>query len=328
MKIYKVLIIHDIHLDTPKGRIMWAYGRRSSALQKYAPDDFDVDICQTSEIPYADSGKYDLIFSLEYANPKPLRLRQNGFKGVWVLSHNSDANRRHKYWAPARLHSDFLIVNNQHAFDYYKRQKGTCCISNGADTDLFYDKTPISERRQKCIFAGSSGERKGKGWLEVFEPLSKILEGNGFESDFRKIDDINPNVVMPTEETADWYNLASYCLIASASEGTPNILTESVACGCVAISVPVGNILEWGTHGENCLIPDRTPESFLNMLKYAREHREELSDAGKRTIQDGWSYGEPGHRAKYFFQLFRRLIEDGKDSVKPFCYNEKSWEDI
>ena len=328
MSKYRILIIHDIHVETPKGTIGWAYWRRSQALAKYAPEDFEVDTCQTKDIPWSDLRLYSLIFQIEYCNSQSRPFRNKGFNGVWVVSYNSDANRRRQYWPPVVRDADFVIVNNEHAWKNYGKIKKTCVISNGVDTDVFKPTTPISDRPHKCIFAGSSGPTKQKGWPEVFLPLEERLPSLGFDTDFRPINDINPELVMPTQGTVDWYNDASYCLIASASEGTPNLATESVACGCVLVSVPVGNVLEWGKSGENCMIAERNADAFIEALQYAREHREHLSASGMQTIRDEWSYGEPGNRSQYFFSLFRRLIEDGPKTVPPFSFLEKHWSEI
>jgi len=325
---YKLLVIYDVHVDSPGGRLYWAYGRRALALQKYSPPDFDVDICCTNEIPWGTIANYDCVFQIEYAAPQYRRFKKLS-RAPMVVSYNSDARRRQEYWPRAYHESDFLLCNNAEVFEDHNRQPHTCCISNGVDTDIFKPNTPIAEREHLCVFAGSTGPTKMKGWKEVFWPLEKILPEHGFTSDFRPIDDINPDVVMPTESTIYWYNSASYVLIASLSEGTPNAASEGVACGNVLVTLPVGNVLEWGRDRENCvLVQDRTPEAFLEALKYAREHRERLSAAGLKTMQDGWSYGAPGNRADYFFALFRRIINDGVRSVKPFRYDEIKPEEI
>lgn len=327
MKKYKILVIHDIHVDTPNGRLLWAYARRSAALAKYAPDDMDIETCQTSEIPWERVSEFDLIYSLEYALPNPAKYRSRGFKGAWVMSYNSDSRRRPERWPSVYTHADFVVVNNQEAFLHHGRLRKTCCISNGVDTEIFRLMKPVSEREHLCIFAGSSSVVKGKGW-EVLSPLRGMLEENGFKHDFRAIDDINPDVVMPTDGTVNWYNSASYVLCASHSDATPNYVSESVSCGCIVITVPIGNAQEWMVHGDNGMFCDRTPESFLQALLYARQHRERLSAAGMKTMHEGWSYGEPGNRAQYFYSLFRRIIEDGAGSVAPFSYSEKHWSEI
>jgi glycosyltransferase involved in cell wall biosynthesis len=327
---YRILICYDIHVDCPIGRIGWAYWRRAEALKKYAPPDFSVDIFQYSEMPWQKCGEYDLVFQIEYAsiNAKSIKGNHPNVDVPVVVSYNSDARRRQAYWHPAFVQSDFLICNNKEVFNAHGRAPGTCCISNGVDTEVFSPRNPIADRAHKCIFAGSTGPTKQKGWPEVLTPLESLAPQHGFLTDFRPIDRIDPEIVMGTEGTVNWYNSSSYVLCASMSEGTPGIVNEGVACGCVAVSLPVGNILEWGKDRENCVLVERTPKSFLEGLEYAREHRERLSRAGMELFRSKWSYGAPGNRAAYFFQLFRRIISDGMASVTPFSYDEVSWEEI
>ena len=325
---HKVMVIYDVHVETPNGRITWAYGRRAAAIKKYAPPDFEVETYQYSEVPWERCGQMDLVFQLEYAAINRVKIK--GHKPnpnvPVVVSYNSDSRRRREYWDRAYPQADYVIVNNQEMFEFKNRPFRTCCISNGVDTEIFRPDVPIAERAQKCIFAGSTGPTKMKGWPEVFRPLEKMLPEHGFVTEFRPVDDINPKVVMPTESTVDWYNSASYVLIASLSEGTPNLATEGVACGCILVTVPVGNVLEWGKDSENCVFAERNAESFVQALLYAREHRERLSTAGMQTICNGWSYGPPGYRADHYFALFRALIAGRVP--EPFCYNEVSPEQI
>lgn len=321
----RLLAVHDIHVPTPDGTIGWAYWRRTQALKKYAPADFEVTTCMTPEIKFDIEWlkQFDIVFNLEYAAPQYLKFKDVRPDLPVVVSYNSDKRRRREYWARAYSQCDFMICNNVEVYEDRDRMDKTCCISNGVDIDTFRCDIPIEDREHRGIFAGSTGPTKGKGWAEVFDPLEAMMPAEGFVPDFRPVDDIKPQFVFPTERTVEWYNSASYCLIASLSEGTPNLLTEAVACGCVAVSVPVGNILEWGEDRENCvLVHERTPEAFMDALRYAREHRERLSEAGRDTIRRNWSYGFPGFRADYYFQLFRRIVESGADNVKPFRYDE------
>lgn len=325
---YKLLVVHDIHLDTPDGRICWAYARRSAAIQRYAPPDFIVETCQFPEIPWKRVREFDICLNLEYCAPSSGEFRKHGFRGPLVCSYNSDSNRRREYWPRVYKEADWLIVNNRDAWTFFGKPPRTCVISNGVDTETFAPQVPISERPHKCIFAGSTGPRKMKGWAEVFRPLEKILPTLGFETDFRPVDDIKPEFVMPTGKTVEWYNSASYVLIASMSEGTPNIATEGVSCGCVLVSVPVGNCLEWGIQHKNMVFVERNADSFASGLLYAREHRERLSAAGMDTVRNGWSYGAPGNRADYYFALFRRLLKDGPAKIRPFSFMECSPDEI
>ena len=45
-------------------------------------------------------------------------------------------------------------------------------------------------------------------------------------------------------ELPDWYNAADVFCLASRSEGSPNVLTEALACGCPAVATDVGAVKE------------------------------------------------------------------------------------
>ena len=320
---YKLAIIYDVSKETADGtEYGWAYFLRAKSLQKYAPPDFSVDIFAYKDVPWSRLDNYDCWLNLEYAAPVP-RVRT---RKPWIISFNSDSRRRRQYFPPVKQAASYIVFNNQEAFDYYGRPQNSCCISNGIDMELWYPETVITERPHRLLWCGSSGPTKGKGYAEIFQPLEQIAQQHGFETDFRPINDINEKLVRPYAAQRAWYSGGSYVLCASASEGTPGYFTEGVACGCVGVGVPVGNVLEWGRDRENCVLCERTPEAFIEALRYAREHRERLSAAGQRTIGEGWYYGEPGRRAAYFFNLFRRIIE-GKPP-KPFSYMDVSPEDI
>lgn len=326
---HKILVIYDVSKTTADGvEYGWAYWNRSRSLKKYAPPDFEVDIAQYSEVPWSKCGEYALVLNLEYAAPSRNRIKGNlpNRDVILVCSFNSDRNRRQNLWDGAYREADFLIVNNQDQFDFKNRAPRTCCISNGVDIDLWRPTVPIADRPHKLLWTGSSGPTKGKCFQSVFQPLEKLAPQYGFETDFRPINDINEKVVYPPGKQVDWYSSGSYILCSSVSEGTPGTSLEGMACGCVLVSVPVGNCREFGRQHENMvIIPDRTPESFLAGLQYAREHRERLSAAGVETMQQ-WAYGEPGHRAQWYFSLFRKLIE--RKPVKPFSYAETHWSEI
>lgn len=330
---HRILIVYDVSGRTKDGQEYgWAYWRRAVALRKYAPSDFSIEICPSAKVPWNRVSEFDLAFNLEYAIPNMYVewVRNGGLKKPFLISFNSDSRRRRHYWPPvqkiAKSPNGFVVFNNVEAFDFYGRPQSTCCISNGVDTEVFKPAVPIEKREHRCLWMGSTGPRKQKGWQEIFQPIRGMLARHGFSHSFRPIDDINPSLVRPTGETVDYYNTGSYVLCASLSEGTPNYVTEAVACGCVAVSLPVGNILEWGVDRVNCVYVQRTIESFLAGLSIARNRREELSRAGVAKMQAEWSYGEPARRAAYYFALFRKLLAG--ETVEPFSYHEVNPETV
>lgn len=326
---YRIMAIHDIHVDTPQGRLMWAYARRTSALKHYAPPDMEFDTFQYKDVPWHLCGTYDLVYQTEYAaiNRKRIKGHPPRANVPLVASYNSDSRRRLHYWPKAMQESDFLIVNNLEAFNFFKRPQWTCCISNGVCGDTFEYRVPIENRPEKIFWRGSSGPTKGKGWHDVLRPAMQRLGELGFEPDFKPVDDITPDQCATTDRLVDLYNQSSYVVCTSASEGTPNYLLEAASVGCVPVSCRVGNIQELGVDGDNCIFIERTTESLIAGLLRARELKRRLSNRIRESMQS-WLYGEPGHRAQWYYALFRRIIEDGFHSVKPFSYHETHWSQI
>lgn len=328
VKKFRVLIIYDVHKDTTKGRLLWAYGRRAAALQKYAPTDFTVKISQFKDVKWDQSADFDLIFNLEYTAAIRGRVAHYAPSVPIVYSFNSGSARKQSLWPMVKAEADWIIFNNLEAFEAGGRQPGTCCISNGIDAELWNRYVPIGQREHRAIWTGSPNPAKGKRYREVLLPLIELAKPHGFDVWLRPVSNVVESQVFTTEETACWYNSASYVLMASASEGTPNYLLEAAACGAIPICTKTGNIMEFGSDGFNCLFAEPTPESFLAALLRARENRESLSEAAAETMRSRWSYGEPGQRAQWYFSLFRRLITDGAGSIEPFSYHSKHWGDI
>lgn len=267
--------------------------------------------------------QYDLVFLLEYAHALSARrlIDRCKNKPLLVISHNSDRHRRHELWEHVYYAADFVVANNRCVFDFFGRPEKSCNISNGVDERDFYVTRPIHEREHRVIWCGSTSVKKGKGYQDVLLPAQSQLESLGFICDFRPIDDINERVVYPSVKQREWYNSASYVVCASSTEGTPNFLLEAMACGCVGVSTEVGNATEFGVGDENIVFFHRSPGRLIDALMYAKGNRERLSWSAEKAMRS-WSYGEPGNRAEYFFQLFRRLVNDGPKTVAPFCHLE------
>jgi teichuronic acid biosynthesis glycosyltransferase TuaC len=91
---------------------------------------------------------------------------------------------------------------------------------------------------------------------------------------------------VPHEELLFWYNAADVFCLASAREGTPNVLLESLACGTPVVATRVGGIPEVVTSEFLGLLMNRTERGIADaicrvlerrwqrtvMLRYAREH--------------------------------------------------------
>ena len=146
-------------------------------------------------------------------------------------------------------------------------------IRNGVDTALF-SYIPISKARQQLdlpdtekiiVAVGALIHRKGFDLIisELPELISKhgknlklyIIGAQGAEGDFRaslfaqvKKLGLEHNVVFQgavlNEQLPVWYNAADVFCLASRGEGSPNVLTEAISCGCPAVATDVGAVRE------------------------------------------------------------------------------------
>lgn len=319
MRKKRVLIIYDTLVITPSGKKLgWAYYKRAEQLKIHCPDDFECDLIGLPQLGESKKG-YDLVFNIDYSGIARNFIKSNNPNCILVVSYNSDEMRRREFWHRVTRQADFIICNNRSVWEHFNRPGRTYNISNGVDTSRFRPKVPIEDRPHKVLWCGSSAAKKGKGYQDVILPAQKKLESLGFECHFRPIDDINERIVYTEEEQIDWYNSGSYVICASLTEGTPGVSLEGMACGCCLVSTDVGNIKECGKDGENFIQFHRCTDGLIDALVKARDNRAQISKNAVETMK-GWSYGPPGNRAAYFWNLFRHLLNG--DFVPPFTYAE------
>jgi len=313
--VHRILIVYD-----GEG---WAYHRRAKALQKYAPDDFDVAICSSPGMQWIEVHKYDLLFLLDYTATRNYRDHINAHSPRTILacSHNRDYQTRFEYLIQSVAIADYAIVNNQSCWEHAGRIRKSCNISNGVDHELWYPTNDPAARPLRAIWCGSGTKQKGKGYKEILVPLQGELARMGVECDFRAINDLNEDVYGDGKQRA-WYNSASIVVCSSMYDATPNYLLEAMACGCIPVTTFVGNVKEFGRHWGNCVICDWSVDSLAAGVRTAMRKRATLS-AGAIQAMKSWGYDS---RAPYFFALFRKLI--AREPVKPFTYSEVSPEEV
>ncbi|WP_437224695.1 glycosyltransferase [Planctomicrobium sp. SH661] len=64
----------------------------------------------------------------------------------------------------------------------------------------------------------------------------------------------------------DWYRAADLTVLSSDSEGLPNVLRESLACGTPFVSTDVGSLSEISRPEFSRLVPRRDPAAFANAV--------------------------------------------------------------
>lgn len=293
----------------------WAFHRRCVALQKYAPDDFEVDIAQwhpcLERTPMTKD--YDLFLNLVPDHPAlrlslfpvamshPQAIIVGGLNVGWG---------HHEERLAMQQSADYIIVNNRELWERLDRPEGMTWISNGVDLDTFRITRPVAERTPRVLWTGCTHHctrTSIKGWGEVLRPLQKMLTEVGVESSFRMTDAGNPSERYTTEQMVEWYNTGTIYVCASSSEGTPNPLLEAAACGCVPVSTRVGNAPELIHQYWNGELVDRNPrEMFDAIVRCQRRNVVMSKEMLWRLHNRGWHWE---CKADQYFSLFRKLID-------------------
>lgn len=221
------------------------------------------------------------------------------------------------YAAASRIVPESPIMVSRYHLEKYRHK-----IEMGGlyvDADLFACTRKMEERRFRAGFVGRFSEEKGV--LAFAESLSTILPGTGAEAVIigyghlapkvaRIISDrgIHHQVVCPGRvnngDLPRYLNEIRVVVVPSASEGLPNIVLESMACGCVVLATPVGGIPDLIRDGvTGFLLDDRSPEAIAKGISQACTHRdcEAIAENARRLIEQHYVFSSAVERYRRIF---------------------------
>jgi glycosyltransferase involved in cell wall biosynthesis len=101
------------------------------------------------------------------------------------------------------------------------------------------------------------------------------------------------------DELGDWYRAADLTVLPSLSEGIPNVLLESLACGTPFLATDVGGVREICANPQRDLVP----AGDASALALALERR--LRDPGAATTPPGFS---PADSAAVISEVLRSVV--------------------
>jgi glycosyltransferase involved in cell wall biosynthesis len=90
------------------------------------------------------------------------------------------------------------------------------------------------------------------------------------------------------DELPDWYRAADLTVLSSHSEGIPNVLRESLACGTPYVSTDVGGVRELSADPTVRLVPPKDPAAFADAVAAGLRD----AAAGRRPANESHSWDE------------------------------------
>jgi len=193
-----------------------------------------------------------------------------------------------------------------------KKYKGKISIAHEHffDFDKFAIKKQVTQREEIVGYIG--GLSKTKGVLNLLQAIPNILElkkrqiefliaGDGdlvnFIREFINKNELTDKVKLlgwiPHRELPKYLNELKLLILASYSEGLPNIMLESMACGTPVLVTPVGAIPDVIKDGKTGFImEDNSPEciarSVIRALSYP--NLEQIAENARTLVEKEYTF--------------------------------------
>lgn len=191
------------------------------------------------------------------------------------------------------------------------RNKISIAHEHVVDFDMFTMNTAYASRDPVIGYIGRFGEEKGilnfiaalPGLLTQCENLSVMIGGDGplkaeIEQSLLKEHHAGRVTLMgwiPHDDLPHYLNQMRLLVLPSYTEGLPNVMIESMACGTPVLATPVGvipDIIDDGRTG--FIMEDNSPECIVkNVIRVLHSPvQENVALEGKRVIEENFTVEE------------------------------------
>ncbi len=294
----------------------WAYHRRCNALQKYAPEGWEVTTGHVYGAAFrqaAAAGEpIDLALQLCYDCTNIIRrhIEKGRYDMTLVSGLNVASEAARPYLDKQQSNADWTVFNSRMGWEKSGQPERTSWISNGVDREVFCPRENPNMRKPKVLCIGSKFHRNNKGFTNILQDVERELKPHGILCDFRCIDSHGRDR-MNESQMADWYNTGTIYVVASQREGTPNPALEAASSGCVLVATEVGNMPELIQDGHNGrLVPRDTMAIVQAIVECSANYRRMW--AAMEPIIAGWHWRI---RASEYYDLFSRLIDERREGA-------------
>jgi len=191
-------------------------------------------------------------------------------------------------------------------------------IRNGVDTERFYflEKAACREKlglpKDKRIILSVGALIYGKGHDRIIRAMPKILKeysnalfciigsegpaGNYRRQLLRLVEKyfLHAKVkfirAVRNRDLVFWYNAADVFCLASRGEGSPNVLSEALACGCPTVSTDVGAVSEILIDNSMGVVVLNDDESLLPGLMLTLSSKYDRREISRHIQQYNWDW--------------------------------------
>jgi len=178
--------------------------------------------------------------------------------------------------------------------------------STYVDIDNFVEGHELSKNEVNVGYLGRLEEHKGiPALLSAFELLAQrhpemsfYIGGDGplsaqTEALSNRVKSIEYNGFVAESEVPAFYSSLDLFVLPSQTEGLPNVLLESMACGTPVLATPVGGIPDVIDDGENgYLLEDANAETIQRTVSQIVEDGSfgRAGDQARQTVEDQFTY--------------------------------------
>lgn len=195
-------------------------------------------------------------------------------------------------------------------------------LRNGVDLEKFQPRsgeflTP-NQDRSGIVLLSAGHLVDGKGHHIAIEALGKLpdatllIVGEGPKE--KALRDLAKNLgvdsrvrflgYVPHERMADMYSAADFTILASANEGMPNVMLESLACGTRVVATDVGGVGEVITAPvAGAIMASRSASALVESIRMLTESQDEQMETRNFSERFGWD-----DTVQHQLSLYERVV--------------------